>query len=188
MSSLGQAIYDRGFEKGFIMDSTYAKSLGRFEKETAEVEKIISLIQKIRDVRLKNEIAPNKRISLAVSNNNSKENIATIQAAAPVLSKMVNIEKVEVVDFAKTETVNFVTELGEAGFFKSEAVDTQKEALRIAKDIEKMTQEINLLGSRLENPNFVSRAPAALVAKEQERHKFLVESRKTLQEQLDSLK
>ena len=66
------------FEEGFIMNSTYAKSLGRFEKEAAEVEKIINLIQKIRDVRLKNEIAPNKRISLAVSNKNSKENIAII--------------------------------------------------------------------------------------------------------------
>ena len=176
------------FESGFIMNSAYAKSLGRFEKETAEVDKIIGLIQKIRDVRLKNEIAPNKRISLAVSSKDSKENIVTIQAAAPVLSKMVNIEKVEVVDFEAAETVNFVTELGEAGFFKSEAVDTEKEKIRLEKDIEKMTAEINLLGARLENPNFVSRAPAALVQKEQDRHKFLVESRKALEEQLKQIK
>ena len=176
------------FESGFIMDSSYAKSLGKFEKEAAKVDKIIGLIQKIRDVRVKNEIAPAKRITLALNSTNSKENIETIKEAAPVLSKMVNIEKIEVVDFETSDTINFVTELGEAGLIKSEAIDTEKEIARIKKDIEKMDAEINLLGTRLNNPNFVSRAPAELVAKEKARYEFLTSSKKSLKEQLKALK
>ena len=156
--------------------------MGRFEKETAEVDKIIGLIQKIREVRLKMEIAPAKRITLVAKDN---KNIDILKKAEPVLSKMVNIERVEVLP--DSDTINFVTELGEVGFLKAEAVDTEKEKARIAKDIEKMDAEIALLGGRLNNPNFVSRAPAALVAKEKERYEFLLESRAALEKKLKDL-
>ena len=170
------------FGTGFLMEQSWAKSLGRFEKETAEVDKIIGLIQKIREVRLKMEIAPAKRITLVAKDN---KNIDILKKAEPVLSKMVNIERVEVLP--DSDTINFVTELGEVGFLKAEAVDTEKEKARIAKDIEKMDAEIALLGGRLNNPNFVSRAPAALVAKEKERYEFLLESRAALEKKLKEL-
>ena len=46
---------------------------------------------------------------------------------------------------------------------------------------------MNLLGTRLNNPNFTQRAPEALVKKERERYEFLNSSKLTLEEKLKAL-
>ena len=53
--------------------------------------------------------------------------------------------------------------------------------------IQKIDAEMTLLGSRLNNENFVSRAPAQLVAKEKERYAFLKESKTILEQKLQEL-
>ena len=100
---------------------------------------------------------------------------------------MTNIEKIEFATNINDEVVNFVTELGEFYFYKNEVVDTDKERERINKDIQKIENEMNLLGSRLNNENFINRAPAELVNKERERYKFLQESKATLEQKLSEL-
>ena len=175
------------FTNQHLISSTYATSLGRFEDETKQVEKIISLIQKIREVRTSLNLAPSKRITLAVDNSKlNSQNIEILKLSNLVLSKMTNIEKIEDIDKSK-ETINFVSELGEMFFYKNEVVDTDKEIERINKDLEKLNAEITLLESRLNNPNFVTRAPRDLVEKEQNRHAFLIESKTALIEKLKTL-
>ena len=175
------------FNTGFLIDADYAKSVGRFEKETSQVDKIINLIQKIREVRLNLNVIPSKKISLVVPTKTKQEDIETINQASLVLAKMVNIQKIDLVDEIKQKTINFVTELGELYFYQTEVVDNDKEKERITKDIEKINAEIALLGSRLNNPNFVSRAPQELVKKEQDRFEFLNQSKQTLEQKLKEL-
>lgn len=175
------------FNTGFLIDADYAKSVGRFEKETSQVDKIINLIQKIREVRLNLNVIPSKKISLVVPSKTKQEDVETINQASLVLAKMVNIQKIDLVDEIKQKTINFVTELGELYFYQTEVVDNDKEKERITKDIEKINAEIALLGSRLNNPNFVSRAPQELVKKEQDRFEFLNQSKQTLEQKLKEL-
>ena len=176
------------FGTGFLMEQDYAKSVGVFNVETEQVDNIINLIQKVREVRLNLNVAPAKRITLLVNNSKlTSNNIDTLNNANLVLSKMTNIEKVEYLTNIDVEVVNFVTELGEFYFYKNEVVDTDKERERINKDIQKIDAEMTLLGSRLNNENFVNRAPAELVAKEKERFKFLQESKTTLEQKLSEL-
>ncbi len=175
------------FSTGFLIDADYAKSVGRFDKETSQVDKIINLIQKIREVRLNLNVIPSKKISLVVPSKTKREDIETIKQASLVLAKMVNIQKIDLVDELDQKTINFVTELGELYFYQTEVVDNDKEKERITKDIEKIDAEIALLGSRLGNPNFVSRAPQELVKKEQNRYEFLSQSKQTLVQKLKEL-
>ena len=176
------------FESGILMEQDYAKSLGVFTSEAEQVDKIINLIQKIREVRLSLNVAPAKRITLVANQSKlSDYNVRVLQNARLVLSKMTNIENIEFTSNIEDEVVNFVTELGEFYFYKKEVVDTDKERERINKDIQKIDAEMTLLGSRLNNENFVSRAPAQLVAKEKERYAFLQESKAILEQKLKEL-
>ena len=176
------------FGKGLLISQTYAKSVGNFSKEEIMVDKIISLIQKIREVRLQLDVAPSKRITLVGNKNKlSSDSIEILKQAQPVLSKMVNIEKLDILENITEETVSFVEQIGELYFYKNEAVDTEKEKLRITKDLEKINSEIQVLESRLNNPNFVSRAPAQLVEKEKARCDFLKNSKASLLEKLNNL-
>jgi len=176
------------FGTGFLMEQDYAKSVGTFETESKQVELIINLIQKIREVRLNLNVIPSKKITLVVNTQNNKnECVEILNKATLVLSKMTNIEKIDFVENLDGEFVNFVTELGDFNFYKNEVVDTEKERERLNKDLEKITAEMNLLGNRLNNPNFVNRAPAELVKKEQERFAFLSQSKQTIEQKLNEL-
>jgi len=175
------------FGSGFLMEQSYAKSVGRFDKETKQVEQIIDLIQKIREVRLNLDVAPAKRITLIVNKNMKADSLETLNNATLVLSKMTNIEKIDLVENLTEEVISFITTLGEFNFYKNEVVDTEKERERLNKDLEKITTEMNLLGTRLNNPNFVNRAPAELVKKEQGRFNFLKESKDSIELKLKNL-
>ena len=170
------------------MEQDYATSVGVFENETKQVEQIINLIQKIREVRLNLDVAPAKKITLIVNTKiNKNECVEILNNAKLVLSKMTNVDNINFVENINEEVVNFVTELGEFYFLKNEVVDTEKERERLTKDLEKISSEMTLLGSRLSNPNFVNRAPAELVKKEQDRYNFLTQSKATLEAKLKEL-
>lgn len=176
------------FTNEMLISQSYAKSIGTFEAESERVEKIISLIQKIRETRLSYNVAPSKKITLVANKNNiSDKSLKTIEEAKLVLSKMTNIERVDMVENINSDCIKFVTELGEFYFYKNEVVDTEKEREKINKDIEKIVAEIKLLETRILNPNFVLRAPKELVEKDKSRYEFLLTSKNSLEEKLKEL-
>ena len=177
------------FTNELLINQSYASSIGYFKQETESVEKIISLIQKIRETRLNYNVIPSKRISLVVDKNNiPKSSLNIINEAKLVLSKMTNIEKIDILEKIDNDSIKFVSELGEFYFYKNEVVDTEKEREKINKDIEKICSELKILESRILNPNFVSRAPQQLVEKEKSRYEYLLNSKNSLEEKLKNLK
>ena len=176
------------FTNEMLISQSYAKSIGTFETESQRVEKIISLIQKIRETRLSYNVAPSKKITLVANKNNiSDKSLKTVEEAKLVLSKMTNIERVDMVENINSDCIKFVTELGEFYFYKNEVVDTEKEREKINKDIEKIVAEIKLLETRILNPNFIARAPKELVEKDKSRYEFLLTSKNSLEEKLKEL-
>ena len=176
------------FTNEMLISQSYAKSIGTFETESQRVEKIISLIQKIRETRLSYNVAPSKKITLVANKNNiSDKSLKTVEEAKLVLSKMTNIERVDMVENINSDCIKFVTELGEFYFYKNEVVDTEKEKEKINKDIEKIVAEIKLLETRILNPNFIARAPKELVEKDKSRYEFLLTSKNSLEEKLKEL-
>ena len=177
------------FTNELLINQSYASSIGYFKQETESVEKIISLIQKIRETRLSYNVIPSKRISLVVDKNNiPKSCLNIINEAKLVLSKMTNIEKIDILEKIDNDSIKFVSELGEFYFYKNEVVDTEKEREKINKDIEKICSELKILESRILNPNFVSRAPQQLVEKEKSRYEYLLNSKNLLEVKLKDLK
>ncbi|MBQ7579183.1 MAG: valine--tRNA ligase [Clostridia bacterium] len=175
------------FSNNLLILESYAKSMGHFKKEEKEVDKIISLIAKIREVRLSLNVPASKKITLCYNENIDAKNLKTLLFASDSLSKITNINSVKKLD-NKKENVSFVCELGEFYFYKEEVVDTDKEIERITKELSKIDAEATLLGSRLNNKNFVERAPKELVSKEKERYDFLIATKNTLEENLKNLK
>lgn len=176
------------FTNEMLINQSYANSIGTFEAESERVEKIISLIQKIRETRLSYNVAPSKKITLVANKNNiSDKSLKTVEEAKLVLSKMTNIERVDMVENINSDCIKFVTELGEFYFYKNEVVDTEKEREKINKDIEKIVAEIKLLETRILNPNFIARAPKELVEKDKSRYEFLLTSKNSLEEKLKEL-
>ena len=76
------------FSDKMLIGENYATSLGKFNKEEKEVDKIISLIAKIREVRLSLNVAASKKITLCYNKDNlTKQNLNTLLDAKEVLKK-----------------------------------------------------------------------------------------------------
>ncbi|HEX5359689.1 MAG TPA: class I tRNA ligase family protein, partial [Fluviicoccus sp.] len=63
-------------------------------------------------------------------------------------------------------------------------IDAEAEAARLRKELDKLEKEVGRLAGKLENPAFVDKAPADVVAKEQEKLAAVKAEIATLQEQL----
>jgi valyl-tRNA synthetase len=63
-------------------------------------------------------------------------------------------------------------------------VNVEEEEKRLAKEIAKFDKDIDFLAKKLENPSFVERAPADVVAKEREKLAEFSDKRRLLEESL----
>ena len=167
------------FASGFLMEQSYAISVGKFKQEEKLVDKIISAIKKIREVRLSYNVAPSKKLTL-IANANDKPSVTKAEL---VLSKMVNIDKVSY-NKPTEETIDFVTEIGELGLLKSEVIDTEKEKEKLTKELEAVDKEIGVLKQRLDNPNFMAKAPKNLIDELKARFDYLSSNKKAIEAKL----
>jgi valyl-tRNA synthetase len=67
-------------------------------------------------------------------------------------------------------------------------VDVAAEEERLQKEIGKIEKEIELFSKKLENPSFVDRAPADVVAKEREKLAEVTAKKALLEESLEKIK
>jgi valyl-tRNA synthetase len=69
----------------------------------------------------------------------------------------------------------------------SELVDLEKERARVQKELKKSRGELEGLHAKLNNPGFLNKAPAQVVAAERERAEKLAALAAKLEEQLQSM-
>ena len=89
------------------------------------------------------------------------------------------------------KSASFVTEAGEFFMPLGELVDVEKELKRLDKDLKGLENEIARAEKMLSNPGFVSKAPAQLVANEQEKlatNRGLLEKLKARIAEMESLR
>ena len=162
------------FTNEMIITSEYPEICDDFEFTDSyeTVEKIISLIQSIREARLSLGIAVSKKMALQVvlsKLTNDKQSKLILELAEPVLNKMVNISHIEYVNDINDSMIGFVTDMGELFFNKNEAIDTEKEIEKANQEIKKIDLFIQSLSTKLNNPSFTNKAPKAVVELEQSR-------------------
>ena len=99
-----------------------------------------------------------------------------------VIEKMANI----VLNFAEADGKTLVTSVGEWTLVE-EKVDAETQKAILKKDIEKVTFEIERSKKMLGNPNFMAKAPEALVSAEREKLAKNEELLASLNDKLNSL-
>jgi valyl-tRNA synthetase len=62
-------------------------------------------------------------------------------------------------------------------------IDQKAELLRLGREIDRLKKDLSSIRAKLDNASFVDKAPAAVVAKEQEKLQAQQQALETLQEQ-----
>lgn len=151
------------------------------------MELIMDAIRAVRTRRAEMNVPPSKKAHLTVATQEQ----AVFEAGIPFLKRLASASEVEVVPAAEARQeagqVVIATHVAQISIPLGELVDLEKEKARVQKELDKNRKMLSGLEGKLQNPGFVSKAPANVVEAERERAEKLRALIEKLEEQLQSM-
>lgn len=129
-----------------------------------------SVIQAIRTIRSEMSISPSKQIPLSVRNITPALK-KWMEKYKPTIMNLSKVADIQYLDANKPVPLSATAVLGEIELMipMADLIDKKAELIRLAKELAKLDKDINLAESKLNNPAFTDKAPAEIIAKEQEK-------------------
>ena len=152
-----------------VMLSKFPETDEKFIDAAAESEfdYLKEIITAIRNIRGENNVSPAKKIEVIFKTADDSER-KILENNSMILDKLANVEKygftpnVEIpklVGFRLVETTEIYVPL-------AELIDMEKEIAKLEKEIEKTGKELDRVLGKLSNESFISKAPQAVIEKE----------------------
>ncbi len=156
-----------------------------FPGEAAAMERVMAVISGIRNIRGEMEVPPSKEIAVILScgSEESQTLMRHSEGAIAALARLsslaigIGLEKPEECSIQVAGDVQVYVPL-------RGLVNVEEEEKRLLKEIGKLDKDIEFLGKKLENPSFIERAPADVVAKEREKLAEFANKKAVLEESL----
>ena len=141
----------------------------------------------VRTIRGEMNIPPGKRLPVLLRGGDSADARRATELTAP-LAQLAGLKQIEWLDGGEPPP----SATGLCGTLEilvplADLIDRDAELARLDKEIDKARQELQRLGSKLNNAGFVERAPADIVAREREKLDRQQDALATLVEQRDRL-
>ena len=150
---------------------------------------IQTVITEIRTIRAEHRIPPRKKMILWINTHgeSGKEIVTQCRRYIEDLAGISNIE------FSESFDPNAKVLKGLAGRWElalpleEDSLDLSQEKHRLERELNKVDQEIEKINSRLDNKNFVNKAPADVVEENKKRLRDYLNRRKKIQKSLGVL-
>jgi valyl-tRNA synthetase len=149
----------------------------------AAVAKLKAFTDAYRNLRGEMNISPAQKVSAVVAGP------AFVFTFIPYLQPLARLSNVAIVTEDELNRIDApVAVVGDTKLMLKIEIDVAAERERLKKEISRVESEIARASANLSNPNFVERAPAAVVAQEKERLATSLATLEQLKVQLDKLK
>ena len=183
-----EEIYQK-FNDGSIVVSSWPTKLNiEFdEADETKVNKLISIITSIRNMRVTNNVAPSKPLTVIIeSNEEDKEFLLSVK---DYLKRFANYEELifdnnsnkEQSQVIVLDNLNVVIPL-------KELIDVTKEKVRLTAELAKLQSEVERSNKMLNNPSFIAKAPAQKVEDEKAKLAKYIQQLNEVETLLESLK
>jgi valyl-tRNA synthetase len=170
-----------------LMAQSYAlPSLDHGGTGADSFDEVIQIITDIRTIRGENEIPPSKRIHAILNVDGETE---SLHAAQQYIVALGRLESFDITTGTEVPEGSAVARSGRVEVIVplEGLVDFDEERRRLTKLLAKLDEEIGRVDKKLNNPNFVQRAPEAVVEKERGKLAALQAERTTLEQGLAQL-
>ncbi|MDX2319941.1 MAG: valine--tRNA ligase [Moritella sp.] len=162
--------------KTVTVDSIMMQSFPQFdesqldEQAISDLEWVKSFIVAIRNIRGEMDIAPSKPLPVFLKGATS-EDVRRLNDNEQFLSALAKLESIEVLSDSNEGPASATAVIGDMSVLIPMAglIDKDAELARLSKAIEKLEKDVQRTRGKLSNDNFVSKAPPAVIAKEQEK-------------------
>ena len=159
------------------------------EAAESEMQAIIDLISRVRNIRSTMNIKPGERIPIIVGAPDEK--LRTVfSSARDQIARLVRASEVSVnerLEAPRASARAVLTGGAEVAVPLEGLIDFEQERRRLQRDQEKLQAEAAKLEAQLSNPNFVSRAPAERVNEVRDRIADIAQQSAQLQQTLENL-
>lgn len=174
-----------------IMIAPYPRPVKEWEfvEGAAEMELVMEVIRGIRNIRGEVEVPPSKEIS-AILDCGSQESLHVLKRNEGYVMSLARLSDLAVgkgLDRPSDAAVQVAGDVQIVVPLKG-LVNVEEEEKRLLKEIAKADKDIDFLGRKLENPDFVGRAPAQVVAREREKLEEFSNKKKVLLESLQKIR
>ncbi len=170
-----------------ITISEYPKSFEKFYDYNAEKDMkiIIDTIKSIRNIRAEKNVKPSIKTDLFIAT----ENAGLFEKCELFIKKLAYAKNIKISNhFDLDDTVIIVNSEAEIFIPMNDLVDKKLELSRLNKEYEKLQKELNKNLSKLNNKNFLSKAPEQVVKNVKKNVNDLEEKCINLQKLLEKLK
>ena len=136
----------------------------------ADIDWLKQVIIAVRNIRGEMNISPGKRIPLLLAKGDDKDRQRS-QQQYNLLTTLAKCDSITWLNDNDDKPASATALVGELELLipMADLIDKSAELSRLAKEIDKLTTQINRCQSKLANPNYVAKAPAAVVEQERER-------------------
>jgi len=171
MPFVSESIYQELHKgKRMLMVSTWPQVLmnsSKYKQEIKSFNLIRDIIIKIREARSVNKVEPAKKIKVIIYAHKFFKQIKEQQLL--IKSLKTGINELDIVAEGKNINGEIKVTLGEIEIFLIGAIDKEKEKERIKKEVSNLEKQVSLLEDRLNNKNFVNKAPDKVVQMEKDK-------------------
>lgn len=157
-------------------------------KVEQELEWVKSIIVAVRTIRSEMNIAPGKPLAIILSKGTDQDRtyFEANKSLIHALARLSDSKWFSTPEKMPESTMSLVGEL-EIHIPMAGLIDKKEESERLNREISKISKETVRIESKLQNANFVDRAPQEVVAKERDKLEELKVSLKKLEHQLEKI-
>jgi len=153
----------------------------------AEIDWIKKFILGVRRIRAERDIAPNKVLPVKIQGGTEQEN-HWLQANTHYITAIAKTDSIVKIDTTPDDAVIALAGNMTLMVPLADIIDPQAELEKLEKELNKLNNTMTSLQKKLENQDFVDRAPEAVVQKEKERLEETQDAMNKLNEQYERTK
>jgi valyl-tRNA synthetase len=174
-----------------IMVSDFPKAdvLKRDEKIEKQMETVMEIINRVRNIRGEMNIAPSKKLKVMISAPDG-EAMKLVDQSAVYIKTLANLESVAAAPGAEEPKGAATAVVGSMKVFVllEGMIDVAGERARLEKELARVSKDLSVVQKKLANSDFREKAAAVVVEKEEEKYKQFMEKHAVLEAAIGRLK
>ncbi len=156
-----------------------------FKSEEAEMQRVMTAVKAVRNRRSEMNVAPSKKAQIIIDT----PYVDTFTNGAEFFARLAAASEVRIVPgYEDDSAVTVITADAKIYIPMDELVDFKAELERLEKEKKGVQKDIDFISNKLNNQNFVAKAPAKLVEEQREKLKAYTEKMRMIDDSIEKIK